>query len=426
MKSTIFLDPDFNFLLLENEESDTPGETKLFINVHTSAAANQRFDIAVAGASPITIYLPSSASVNFELSRNFWADDAATEITPSNADGTGATLTINFPKSFDTSAALNFVNATEFDISAQSEEFASAGEGAGSSGSGSAFDFVETIRNIGFRLLDEPTNVNLLYDDIAKNVQIKWTDPADINSDEPAPAQWAGTVVVRKEGSAPRHKWDGTVIVDSTTRDEYKTNALVDSTVEYGKRYFYGIFPYDTKGDYRFTKVIQSGETEDPVFEWLFDGSKPSDQQFPSGLDYDLGNISDPGYLSTSVPTISNGYIEITVVNGVAEFIIFNNRLSPCHTLKVSIERLINVSYDGNIHIFGGSNNSGYNDDNPYNNRTIYNIADENGFSEMFHAADLPLGEISTVSIPLNNFAIGMYICIVGNLPVKIHKIWGE
>lgn len=117
-------------------------------------------------------------------------------------------------------------------------------------------DFVETIRNIGFRLLDEPSNVSVEYDDANNEVSLKWTDPADIATNEPCPAAWAGTVVIRKEGSPPRHRWDGTLIEDSTTRDEYNVNALVDDTIEINKSYYYGIFPYDTKGDYRFTKVV--------------------------------------------------------------------------------------------------------------------------------------------------------------------------
>ena len=87
-------------------------------------------------------------------------------------------------------------------------------------------------------------------------VKIKWTDPPDILTNEPVPCTWAGTVVVRKEGSAPRHRWDGTLIVDSTTRDEYSSSALADNTIQSNKVYYYGIFPYDTKGDYRFTKCV--------------------------------------------------------------------------------------------------------------------------------------------------------------------------
>ena len=118
-------------------------------------------------------------------------------------------------------------------------------------------DFVEYLRNIGFRLLKEPSGVSVVYSVVDQNVSIKWTDPDDISTNRPAQAEWAGTVVVRKEGSAPRNKWDGTIIVDSTTRDEYKTNALIDDTAQSNKTYYYGIFPYDTLGDYRFTKVVQ-------------------------------------------------------------------------------------------------------------------------------------------------------------------------
>ena len=128
-------------------------------------------------------------------------------------------------------------------------------EGSGSSDISGGEDFVETIRNIGFRLLDEPSAVEVEYDEINNQVSLNWSDPANIATDEPCPATWAGTVIVRKENSAPLHRWDGTLIVDSTTRDGYSVNALEDSTVERGKTYYYGIFPYDTKGDYRYTKV---------------------------------------------------------------------------------------------------------------------------------------------------------------------------
>lgn len=258
MKNTIYLDSDFNFLLLENEEADTGlFQTKIYINIPTSDATNQELEISVAGGAPITESIPSEALVNFELSQQYWADNGDVEITPKNDDVTGDTITIHFPETFTVSAALNYLYNDEFEIVAQNENFAEGGSGSGSgSGGGSAFDFVETIRNIGFRLLDEPSNVNAYFDEIAEEVQIKWTDPADISTNEPAPAEWAGTVVVRKEGSAPLHRWDGDLIVDSTTRDQYASSALIDNTLDISKNYYYGIFPYDTKGDYRFTKTI--------------------------------------------------------------------------------------------------------------------------------------------------------------------------
>lgn len=93
------------------------------------------------------------------------------------------------------------------------------------------------------------------------SVFLKWTDPDDITTNRPVPCAWAGTIVVRKEGSPPRHRWDGVkVIKDVKTRNKYKKKALVDDTVKINKKYYYGIFPYhlaeDGKYHYRFTKVV--------------------------------------------------------------------------------------------------------------------------------------------------------------------------
>lgn len=117
-------------------------------------------------------------------------------------------------------------------------------------------NFVEIIRNIGFRLLDEPSDVVCEYDSDNGIVKLLWTDPADIATSEPCEAEWAGTVVVRKENTPPLHRWDGTLIVNSTTRDQYSQSYLVNNNIEANKHYYYGIFPYDTKGDYRYTKVL--------------------------------------------------------------------------------------------------------------------------------------------------------------------------
>jgi len=265
-------------LLLENEEEDTGlSQTKIYINIPTSDATNQELEISVAGGAPITESIPSETLVNFELSQQYWADNGDVEITPKNDDITGDTITIHFPGTFTVSAALNYLYDDEFEIVAQNEDFAESGSGSESgSGGGSSFDFVETIRNIGFRLLDEPTNVNAYFDEAAGEVQIKWTDPADITTLEPVPCEWAGTVVVRKEGSAPRHRWDGTLITDSTTRDQYASTALVDNSVEEGKGYYYGIFPYHVWLDdannpikhYRYTKVV-GVEIKEEYKSWL-------------------------------------------------------------------------------------------------------------------------------------------------------------
>lgn len=81
-------------------------------------------------------------------------------------------------------------------------------------------------------------------------VYIKWSDPADIVIDEIPLAKWAGTVLVRKEGSYPKNYRDGTTVIDNTNRDTYKTNFYCDEPVADGKTYYYKLFPYTDTGVY--------------------------------------------------------------------------------------------------------------------------------------------------------------------------------
>ena len=97
-------------------------------------------------------------------------------------------------------------------------------------------------------------------------IQLKWSDPPDIDTWEPYPCSWEGTTIVRKEDSAPLHRWDGKKIVSVQTRDKYKTKGYKDEDIKIGKTYYYGFFPYYTADDsdpehpiryYTFTKTIK-------------------------------------------------------------------------------------------------------------------------------------------------------------------------
>lgn len=97
-------------------------------------------------------------------------------------------------------------------------------------------------------------------------VQLKWSDPQDIDDWKPTPAAWEGTVIVRKEDSAPLHRWDGEKVVLNKTRDKYKTKGYKDEDIKMGRTYYYGFFPYYTADDsdpdhpiryYTFTKTIK-------------------------------------------------------------------------------------------------------------------------------------------------------------------------
>lgn len=82
------------------------------------------------------------------------------------------------------------------------------------------------------------------------SLKIKWADPED--------SAWAGTKVVRKAGSFPTNPKDGTVILDSTTRNAYKDTAFTDSGLTNGTTYYYHLFPYSVSGDYN-TDVSNRG-----------------------------------------------------------------------------------------------------------------------------------------------------------------------
>jgi len=186
--------------------------------------------------------------------------------------------------------------------------------------------FVQIIRNIGLRLLDEPDNVSVVYNKQSGQVEIKWEDPVDITTFNPVPAEWTGTVVVRKEGSVPLHryggKWGGTLLTDSTTRDQYKINAFVDNTIEINKKYYYGIFPYSIALDdedhpirhYRFTKVISVDTnvylTAPTIGEPVVDGLNVT-------LPYEVPTL-EVGTYTTCKLVIKKGSIPASISDGTA------------------------------------------------------------------------------------------------------------
>jgi len=96
--------------------------------------------------------------------------------------------------------------------------------------------------------LGAPTGVSITNTD--EGALIKWDDPDDVIISGSTLAKWAGTIVVRKVGSAPTSKTDGVLVVDSKTRDGYKTNGYQDTGLTNGTKYYYGIFPYSTDGVY--------------------------------------------------------------------------------------------------------------------------------------------------------------------------------
>ena len=81
-------------------------------------------------------------------------------------------------------------------------------------------------------------------------VYVKWTDPDDLVVAGSTIAAWGGTMLVRKAGSAPTSRRDGTIVLDSKTRDAYKNTYFCDSGLSNGTKYYYKFFPYTTANAY--------------------------------------------------------------------------------------------------------------------------------------------------------------------------------
>ena len=81
-------------------------------------------------------------------------------------------------------------------------------------------------------------------------VSFTWTDPANIEVDGVTLARWDGTMVVRKAGSIPETQTDGTLVVNSKSKNAYASTAFVDSTVTDDVLYYYRFFPYTTAKTY--------------------------------------------------------------------------------------------------------------------------------------------------------------------------------
>ena len=92
----------------------------------------------------------------------------------------------------------------------------------------------------------------------AGKVYVKWKDPDDLVVAGSTLAAWGGTLLVRKAGSAPVSRRDGTVVLDSKTRNAYQSSYFCDSGLTDGVTYYYKFFPYTTAHAY----------TDDPADEF--------------------------------------------------------------------------------------------------------------------------------------------------------------
>lgn len=111
--------------------------------------------------------------------------------------------------------------------------------------------------------LGNVTNIKTVVSD--KKVYVSWKDPEDIVVQEAKIAEWAGTLLIRKAGSAPANRKDGTTVIDSKTRDEYASKFLCDNGLSNGVTYYYKFFPYTTGKVYTDSEADAFNKTPNPV-----------------------------------------------------------------------------------------------------------------------------------------------------------------
>ena len=112
-----------------------------------------------------------------------------------------------------------------------------------------------------------------------------WTDPVDkyTTPGDELVSEWAKTVVIRKENSAPTSPDDGTVVLTELVRNQYATETYSDENLENDKLYYYSIFPITTHNVHS-TPVSQS--------------------VIPLGGELEYKTVIDtPFYMSTGDPT---------------------------------------------------------------------------------------------------------------------------
>lgn len=103
----------------------------------------------------------------------------------------------------------------------------------------------------GVTVTPKPVN-NPTIENANTSVTIKWQDPENTVISGSTFSTWAGTKLVMKETGYPANPDDGTLVVDNTTRDKYKTTGYTVTGLTNGKQYYFTLFPYSTDGVYNY------------------------------------------------------------------------------------------------------------------------------------------------------------------------------
>lgn len=106
-------------------------------------------------------------------------------------------------------------------------------------------------KGVGITVTPKPVN-NPTIENANESVIIKWQDPENTVISGSTFSTWAGTKLVMSETGYPANPDDGTLVVDNTTRDKYKTTGYTVTGLTNGKKYYFALFPYSTDDVYNY------------------------------------------------------------------------------------------------------------------------------------------------------------------------------
>lgn len=125
----------------------------------------------------------------------------------------------------------------------------------------------------GATVTPKPVN-NPTIENANASVIIKWQDPENTVISGSTFSTWAGTKLVMKKTGYPANPDDGTLVVDNTVRDKYKTAGYTVTGLTNGKKYYFALFPYSTDGVYNYDAGNRLlGEPEDLKIVAFADGT---------------------------------------------------------------------------------------------------------------------------------------------------------
>ena len=165
------------------------------------------------------------------------------------------------------------------------------------------------------------TEITCVFNAAGTEVRLRWKDPEDVGV-----YVWKKTRVLKKAGGFPANENDGIIVAESTVRDQYYENELVDHIpVNISTNWYYKVFTYSVDG------VVTT--SDDCRVEPRSPSWSDMSAQIQAGLAQQIFHIGDE-------ITVTNGSQSITfVVDGFdqVESSVPNKRRSVTLTSKIPV-----------------------------------------------------------------------------------------